>query len=144
MFSMYQKYRLGEAIFVTSSNALCREVYYSVSISEGPLSEVPLHTHSNKNYQRLVQAVLALLCTPQCWSRGRTENNTTSMLVFVITQLLRKVEREEHEPLQPHSLPSPSDVYGQVCMISIIHHIILLSTVRVVISRYHSVGGMIA
>ena len=37
---------IGKQIFVTLPCVLCREVYilYSVPISEGPLSEVPLYT----------------------------------------------------------------------------------------------------
>ena len=35
---------MGHVIFGTSNSVLCREIYYSVPILEGPLSEVPLYT----------------------------------------------------------------------------------------------------
>ena len=37
---------IGKPIFGTLTCVLCKEVYYTVPISEGPLSEVTLYVHS--------------------------------------------------------------------------------------------------
>ena len=56
---------IGHVIFGTSNDVLCRGLLYSVPISEGPLSDVPLYYNKRvalSNNCKLVTSIFILAC----------------------------------------------------------------------------------